>query len=127
MKCGVCDGTIRKGKGTRVFVAAAAPALGGIRRVLACVGCANKCVHLSLDTSPARCDCGRIAAYCSQCAIDETVKARVGAVGGAVKRIAGLLRAYPKGHPFHAGLEMAFNVLASGQWDSAAEIEEAEG
>jgi hypothetical protein len=123
MKCGVCGGGLRKGKGTRVFVAAGAPGLGGIRRVLACVKCASKCVHLSLDASPARCDCGRAAVWCSQCGTDEVVRARLGAVGGAVRRIAGLLRAFPKGNPLHAGLSVAFDVLTSGRWEETTDEE----
>jgi hypothetical protein len=117
MRCGVCDKPVRKGKGRRVFVAASSAGLGGIRRVVACVGCADKCILLSLDTAPARCECGRVAVTCSQCEADRAPKVRSAIVGGAIKRITGLMKAYPKGNAFHAGLQIAFDVLTSGDWE----------
>jgi len=48
-----------------------------------------------------------------------TIKARAAVVGGAVKKIAGLMRAYPKSHPYHAGLGIAFDILTSGQWEES--------
>ena len=118
MKCGVCDKPVRKGKGRRVFVPASAPGLGGIRRVVACVACADACIMLSIVGAPARCEsCGKLANSCLGCAEQRTAQARAAVVGGAVKRIAGLMKSYPKGNPFHAGLAMAFDVLTSGRWE----------
>lgn len=114
-KCGVCAGRYR-GKGTRVFVPAGIDVLAGLQRVIACPSCAAKAIHLSLPKMAPRCDCGAVATSCAACENSRAPKVRALVVQGAITKMIGLLRAYPKGNPMHAGLEMAINVLSSGDW-----------
>lgn len=115
MKCGVCGKAYRK-QGTRVFVAASNEVLGGIRRVIACPTCARQCIHLALPEAAPRCECGSVATSCAPCENDRAPKVRAAIVAGAIRKMAGMLRAYPEGNAFHSGLRMAIDVLTAGDW-----------
>lgn len=114
-KCGVCSKRYR-GAGSRVHVPASHEALAGLQRVRACPSCVQAAIHLALPKRAPRCDCGAVATSCAGCENARAPKLRAAVVNGAVAKMRGMLRAYPKGNAFHAGLELAINVLSAGDW-----------
>lgn len=114
-KCGVC-GKRYRGAGSYVFVAVSLDPLGGLQRVRGCPSCTSQSIHLALPKRAVRCDCGAVATSCAGCENARAPKLRAAVVNGAVAKMRGMLRAYPKGNAFHAGLELAINVLSAGDW-----------
>lgn len=118
-KCGVCSKRYR-GLGAYAFVPVKLAALGGLQRVRACPSCVSASLHLALPKRAPRCECGAEATSCAGCENARAPKVRAEVVRGAIGKLRGMLRAYPKGNPFHAGIAVAIDVLAAGDWSVEA-------